>query len=478
VPRSPITSLPPVAVLVSVLLAGGLGGCGRDAAALGPFPGADLVVVSIDSLRADHVGAYGYARETSPTIDGLAARGIRFEDALSTTSWTLPAHAALFTGLSDGVHGLVFDGLRLGEGHVTLADTLRGAGYHTAGFYGGPYLHPTFGLDRGFDVWRSCMTRIPTDAEEPDVRAEARTGARTAHRDVTGPRTRDEVARWLEDLDERPFFLFLHLWDVHYDYIPPRRYVEMFDPGYESDLRFDFRSPDVHREMDPRDLAHFVALYDGEIRFTDDILGDILALLQARGRLDDAVVLVTADHGEEFFDHGDKGHRRTLYDEVLRVPLILRLPGGAGAGRVVPDQVGLVDVMPTLLALLGVRPVQEAQGRDLTPLLRGGAVEATPLLAELHWPKFVLRAARTSRDKIIRDGRAFEAYFDLERDPAERFPLDDPEALQAARGRLTEATARSAALRERLGVGAAVASAVDEDVRSRLEALGYLEGPP
>jgi arylsulfatase A-like enzyme len=452
-------------------------GCRSGAPAFdGPYPGADIVVVSIDSLRADHLGSYGYPRPTSPYLDSLAAEGIRFENAMSTTSWTLPSHAALFTGLSDSAHGLVYDGLRLGAGHVTLADVLREAGYHTAGFYGGPYLHPTFGLDRGFELWQSCMTKIPDEVGEGRLRQMARAGTRTAHQDITGPRTLAEVERWLETVDERPFLLFLHMWDVHYDYIPPQRYVDLFDPDWDGDMSFHFQNPEIHRDMHPRALAHFIALYDGEIRFTDDILREIFARLDARGRFENAVVVITADHGEEFFDHGDKGHRRTLYEEVLRVPLIVRLPGGAAGGRVVDDVVGLIDLMPTLLSLVDVPLPRPVQGRDLTPLLRGESMEPVAMLGELHWPNFVLQSVRTRHGKLIRDGEGSEVYFDLRRDPGEQAPLpEDHPARAEARRLLEESLRETAGLREELGVGASPATRMDDEVRRRLEILGYIE---
>jgi hypothetical protein len=134
----------------------------------------NIVLVSIDSLRADHLGSYGYARDTSPFLDRLAREGTRFENAISTTSWTLPAHAAMFTGLQGSVHGLVDNGLRLADGHLTLAEILRREGYGTAGFFGGPYLHPTFGVAQGFDVYESCMTTIADDTGDADVRSSAR----------------------------------------------------------------------------------------------------------------------------------------------------------------------------------------------------------------------------------------------------------------------------------------------------------------
>jgi len=169
--------------------------CGAEhGAARGP----NLLLVSIDSLRPDHLGCYGYARDTSPVIDRLAREGVRFQTAVSTTSWTLPAHAALFTGMYDSAHGLVDNGLSLSDAHRTLAEELALHGYQTAGFYGGPYLHPTFGLSQGFGHYQSCMTAVAEGASAEEVRAESRAPRGAAHEDVTGPRTVEEFGRWLD----------------------------------------------------------------------------------------------------------------------------------------------------------------------------------------------------------------------------------------------------------------------------------------
>ena len=238
-------------------------------------------MISIDSLRPDHLGCYGYGRATSPAIDRLAAEGVRFETAVSTTSWTLPAHAALFTGLYDSAHGLYDNGLSLADEHRTLAETLAEHGYQTAGFFGGPYLHPTFGLGQGFEHYQSCMTRWPTTSAKPDVRAESRAARGASHADVTGPRTLEEFGRWLDGADRgRPFFLFVHLWDVHYDYIPPPEVAALFvDPAYRgASTGADFaeaRALGGHGSPRPTQ-QHLIALYDAEIRFTDEILGRIL----------------------------------------------------------------------------------------------------------------------------------------------------------------------------------------------------------
>jgi arylsulfatase A-like enzyme len=439
----------------------------------------DIVLISIDSLRYDHLGSYGYPRPTSPAIDRIAAAGARFENAVSTTSWTLPAHAAMFTGLYDSTHGVFDNGHRLSDRFVTLAEVLHDTGYTTAGFYGGPYLHPTFGLDQGFDTYTSCMTRIPEDVSGEEIRASAKSLGNTAHADVTGPRTRDAVATWLKTIDGRPFFLFLHMWDVHYDYIPPERYVSLFDPDYDGDLvSHNFpTNRRIHAGMPARDLQHLLALYDGEIRFTDDILGQIFGMLEQTGRFSDALIVITADHGEEFFEHGRKGHNETLFDEVIRVPLIFRWPGNIPGGRVVQDQVRLIDLMPTLLALAGAdEPTQGQQGRDVSPLMHSEPLISEPAIAELQLGNHDIRALRTNSEKLISYADRDFRYYDLHADSLEQHPLPhDQERFGRAQRALRGITESAQRLGKQLTRDDESGVSLDSAMCRRLRALGYLD---
>ena len=444
---------------------------GRD----GPRP--DLVLVSIDSLRADHVGCYGYPHPTTPALDALARGGVRFETATSTTSWTLPSHAALFTGLPDSSHGLIDNGLSLDAEHVTLAETLRDAGYATAGFYGGPYLHPTFGLAQGFDHYQSCMAAFGDAAAGDAVRAEARARKAAAHADVTGPRTLAAVERFLAQRDERPVFLFVHLWDVHYDYIPPPGYARRFDPDYTGTLTGVgvMRNPRIRRGMPARDLAHLVALYDAEVRFTDDVLGRILAAVEASPGARGSVVAVTADHGEEFLEHGSRGHAQTLFDEVLRIPLVIHAPGRVPAGVVVEEPVQILDVMPTLLGLAGVAAPAHVLGRDLSALWSGRVGAVPPALAALHIDDRELFALRSPDAKFLAF-RGGASWFDLGADPGEQHP-QPPRGVRFASGRaqLLAALAEARAAGAAAGHPGASPVALEAGVRERLEALGYVE---
>ena len=384
----------------------------------------NVLLISIDSLRADHVGAYGYPLATTPTIDRLAKEGVVFANALSTTSWTLPAHAALLTGVHDRRHGATVPTATLDRSISTLAEAFSGAGYRTVGFYSGPFLHPRFGLERGFDEYVDCTSY---HLEGSDAPASPRVHA-SSHKDITNPRIAANFAAALDGADGRPFFFFVHMWDVHYELVPPPPYDRMFGDGSgvsprASDFRHD---PAFKPGMDEAAYRHVISLYDGEIRFTDDTIARLLAELERRGSLAETLVVVTSDHGEEFLEHEGKGHRQTLFQEVLRVPLVFWAPGLLPPGRA-DATASLVDVAPTVAALAGIPPLRDVDGQalfdeagraDARPRIAIAELRSNPrrprLLAAVSHPHKVIREIKSGRDD----------YYDLRRDPAEKSPLD------------------------------------------------------
>lgn len=445
----------------------------------------NLILVSIDSLRPDHLGCYGYERETSPFLDALAASGARFETAVSTTSWTLPSHVSLFTGLYGATHGVVDNGLSLSGDHVTLAEVLKGEGYETAGFFGGPYLHPTFGVAQGFDTYVSCMGATPGDASGDAIRDSAMAPDAPSHTDITGPRTRERVQAWAEArTTDDPYFLFVHLWDVHYDFNPPAPYATLFaDADYDglADGRL-MTNPAIRPGMAPADLAQVKALYDGEIRFTDFVLAGIIGDLRELGLLEDTVIVVTADHGEEFFEHGNKGHNKTLFDEVLRIPLVVVWPGEIEPGRVIEDQVQLVDLAPTLARLSGFAGDLPSQGADLAPLLTGSSMTPRDALSGLFIDGMTQRALRSNQRKVlsVQDGVP-AAYVDLTENPNESFegivyPQTGHSQPKRRRGEaeLKAAARRADELRSMLGRRPPNAIELPASMLAELRALGYL----
>jgi len=458
------------AVMLLVVLAGTA--CSNPVQA--PAGAANVLLISIDSLRRDHVGSYGYPLPTTPTIDRLAAEGVIFRHAVSTTSWTLAAHAALLTGVHDARHGATVPTATLDESIPTLAEAFRAAGYRTVGLYSGPFLHPHFGLARGFEEYVDCTSYGLEDTRNP---ANPRVHA-SSHKDVTNPRIAESFARVAARTDARPFFFFVHMWDVHYDLVPPAPYDRMFssDPS-PPEVDRDFRHDSAFVPgMDERAYRQVIALYDGEIRSTDDTIGTMLEQLRARGLLEDTIVVVTSDHGEEFLEHGGKGHRNTLFDEVLAVPLVFWSPSRLRPA-VVETAASLVDVAPTLAALAKLPSLEGVDGRTLFDIHGSPVVDARVAISELRAsarrPKLI--TAQRYPNKVIRDvKKGTESYYDLADDPRELEPRS-PAALAVAQPLLaaldrwySEQAVGTASSRK---PSRPLAPAMDK----RLRSLGYLE---
>jgi arylsulfatase A-like enzyme len=326
----------------------------------------NLVLIGIDTLRRDHLGCYGYERATSPNIDRLAGEGVLFEDVVSQAPWTLPSFATVFTSLYPTQHGA---GITVaGAGHFgqsmrtsfpPLAMILLKHGYSTGAIINGPALSPEYGLDRGFESYEGTpgWKQRPADS-------------------VTR-----EALKWIDAHRDEPFFTFVHYFDPHVPYSPPAPYDTLFDPSYKGRVGkgFDRDTYALARQAlslsgDPRaeaDWRHLGALYDGEIAFTDEAVGQLLQGLANRGLRQNTLVVLLSDHGEEFFDHSGFEHGHTLFDELIKVPLVFSLPGVVPENRRVARQARLVDVLPTVLDIMGVRPETHFEGTSLRPLISG-----------------------------------------------------------------------------------------------------------
>jgi choline-sulfatase len=394
-----------------------------------------VVVITIDTLRADRLPPYGYRGVDTPAITRLAREGVTFQWAFTPVPLTLPAHSSLFTGQLPFRHGVRDNGgFHLGEQTPTLASTLAAAGYKTAAFVSAFVLDGRWGLARGFDEY---FDRFAVSAR--DLAAMARVQR-------TGEETWIEAQRWLERQADGRFFLWLHLFDPHTPYEPPEPYR----------TRYAGR------------------LYDGEIAYSDAIVGRVIRLLEERGALDETLVLLLSDHGEGLGDHGEDEHGLFAYDSTLRVPWIVRMPGGAGAGRVVDRPVSLVDVMPTVLGVLGVPPPPSLDGADLSRLLTtDAAVPRDELYAETYYPRLQydwneLLVVRNERYKLIRAPRP--ELYEYRADVGESRNIAAENAPIVAR--LNQILDRMAAD----GVAPPRATAVDADTARRLSALGYTAG--
>lgn len=437
-------------------------------------PRPNLLLIVVDTLRADHLGAYGHARDTSPRIDALAASAVRFERAYATAPWTLPSVSSILSGLYPSGHGAMRIARALPESVDTVAERLQRAGYRSGGVVSHVFLEPHLGLSQGFEAWETrylgehhpLSTRGVTDA------------ALAMLRDFAG--------------GDRPFFLFVHYFDPHYPYQAHPEY------GYAG-ARFGmveggmiFKDLMEMRKDLTEDEVEFVrALYDGEIRHTDEGIGRLLDALSQHGLLEDTLIALTADHGEEFMEHGWIGHTISLRDPVLRVPLLIRPPGPDAAGRVVENAVSLVGLAPTLLELLGVSfGSEDFQGRSFAPLVRGeGGPDPGPVYAEVdYWLHYQLRTQKRALVdppyKLIQDRlRDQVSLFDLDRDPGETRDLaaQEPERVAAMLAAL-EARSRSASSGEATDAADAGTPAVGPDQRRvpeqqerLLRELGYVE---
>ncbi len=433
-------------VVLAVVLTAGLWGVFRKARSgsePGKTPGVNgpnVVLISIDMLRPDHLGCYGYSRTTSPRIDRLAREGAVFDCAVSSAPWTLPAHAAMFTGLADTVHRCLDTDQPLAAGRTTLAERMKGAGYATVGFFSGPYLHPAFGLGQGFDDYVDCTSypMLSRKSMQDNGTVDGVPIWKASHSDVTSPHVYAEVQNWLRTKRHGPFFMFIHMWDPHFDFLPPPPYDTMFDPDYEGTAtgrNFIF-DPAINAQMPRRDLEHLIALYDGEIAWTDMHVGKILDELDELGLRDSTLVVLLSDHGTEFFEHGEKGHRQTLYDESIRIPLIVRYPGHVEANHRYARQARMIDVLPTITDLVGLPTPPDVMGQSLAPIFSGGApVRDSLAISELftrdprHPEGFKMRSFRRAEYKLIEDlNKGRTMVFDLQADPHERMPLENPEA--------------------------------------------------
>jgi arylsulfatase A-like enzyme len=408
----------------------------------------DVVVVTIDSLRADHLGCYGYARPTSPNLDSFAETAVRFERAYSSSSFTPPSHATLLTSRPVGEHGLLTWNA-LPDEELTLPEVLAAHGYRTGASVNLTLLSDQ-NLGQGVE-WR-------------------REGCREARRIV------DDALEFLREDDPRPCFLWLHLYDVHRPYGGPRGWADRFTAGARTgigDEEDDYGlEPEGVRErhLQPADLQYVADRYDGGIAYADAQLAPLLAELSTPARAARTLIVITADHGESLLDHGERlfCHDPFLFTAVTRVPLLVRFPGPAGAGTVRADPTGLIDVAPTVLAQIGVAAPDAFRGLALRPLADAPA-DADRQMYQECWGWKRLAAVRTSTWLVVRDVEAGESFaYDLARDPGERSPLAAASVpVAAALATRLEAFANRSAAR--------ADPPIDPDLRKRLEAMGYTD---
>ncbi|HEY2946208.1 MAG TPA: sulfatase-like hydrolase/transferase [Vicinamibacteria bacterium] len=411
-------------LIISLALAAG---CGPRVPSTPEFPGAPVVLISVDTLRADHLPVYGYSKVQTSSIDALQRDSILFENAYSHCPLTLPSHLSMLTGLLPADHGVRSNlGYRFdGAAHPTLARRLRARGYATGAAVSAYVLRGATGISESFDFFDDA---VGGDAEwTRDLSTLQRPGLETARRALA----------WVEGVKSRPFFLFLHIYEPHFPYEPPE----------------PFRS-------------RYGATYDGEVAASDGVVGEFLGQLRRDGIYDRAIVLLVSDHGEGLGDHGEQEHGILLYREVLHVPLLLKLPGSRDAGKRVRDPVGLIDVVPTIIALLKLGASEPLEGVSLLDRDRRGRAQG--IYSETYYPRIHfgwsdLRSLVNARHHYI-DGPKAELY-EIVQDPRETVDTF-----------VADATVARSMKKELDGhvTGLADPGRVDPGVAEKLKALGYL----
>ncbi len=331
-----------------------------------------VILISLDTLRADHLGCYGYNRPTSPAIDSLASEGVIFREAISSSSWTLPAHVSLLTSTDAARHGVRAVDNQIPPAFITLPEILSQNGFSCAAITGGGFLSPIYGFARGFDFYNEAEGSL-------DYENSAELVARAAK-------------KWLEDNKEKDFFLFLHTYQIHSPYAPPPAYRRVFlSPEAPFEVlnieQYLGGKPGIFQPLSERERENARALYDAEIKYTDEALVDeLIPWLKEEGLYDQLMIIITSDHGEEFYEHGAWGHGPHLYQESIRIPLIIKFPQGQWSKKEINHIVRLTDVAPTILEALGLKwPKDMWDGRSLIPILKGKENHNRVFLAESCW---------------------------------------------------------------------------------------------
>ncbi len=422
--------------LCTVVLAVAACGRGTETTVMSDGAAPNVLVITLDTLRADRLAPYGFEEIETPGLSRLAREGVLFENAHSTTPLTLPAHTSMFTGYYPLRHGVIDNGgYVVPESAEMLAERLRGAGYRTGGFTAAYVLDRRWQIDQGFDEY----------FDDFDVRGQrviAMGGVQRPADEVV-----DRALDWLDEESDSPFFLWAHFYDPHAPYEPPEPYASRY-PGRP---------------------------YLGEVAFTDSQIERLIEALEVRGLLESTVVIAVADHGESLGGHGEAQHGFFIYDEAMHVPFILRLPSGVGAGLRRPEPVSIVDLTPTVLALAGVESGDDFHGVNLLPMFDADYVPPARYVyseswyARLHYGWSQLQAIRDERYKLILSSDP--ELFDLTDDPGELSNrVDDLNTVLFRLNR--DAEERMAAWSE--NADTAAATDLDEETRRKLVSLGYV----
>ncbi len=433
----------------------------------------NVLLYMTDTLRADEIGAYGATITRTPAIDAFAADAALFERATAPAPSTRATIASVLTGVAPAVHG-VESGLDMlsptGDTLIRLHEILKARGYHTAAIVANPNVDPAFGFARGFDEYKTLYAQPKT-----------RRAPSSLDLIYTAPMIVEAVQQFIANAPgDRPFFLFVLAIDPHGPYTPPPPYDSMYDPraaGGEMGMMQNLLLLDRQLQAgDPTSLELPLALYRGEISFGDRAFGELMNWMTERRILDDTAVIFTADHGEAFGEHGDRGHGKTVYENTVHVPLIIRHSDHFQPGNRFGENVSLLDLSATIVALAGADIPDYWTGRDL----RAPGPEQ-PVFTMSHQHEYAFTSITSGQYKLIENERDYSVkLFDLDADYREQNPLDQTQhqtLVDAMQAQLNLFRARSAKTRANVvhGQTDVQEDEISADLRDRLESLGYVE---
>lgn len=437
--------------------ADGRGYASRSSVDGGPqYPRNNVILISIDTLRADHLGCYGYSKNTTPNIDSFRRDAVLFKETIAQAPSTTPSHASLFTSLIPSHHGAFFSMKQpIRQGIPTMAEILRDHKYQTVSYNGGAQVAAEFGFDRGFDIYSSNVGQSPDSEKAFLAKVQAGIG-------------------WINRNPGNKFFLFLHTYEVHHPYTPKREHLGLFEKDYSGELPASIpvdllrRINEGELKIDAADRDHIISAYDAEIYSVDESFGVLVNFLKQQNLYDDTIIIFTSDHGEEFGEHGMMGwHSHALYDEQLKVPLIVKFAGSRYVSEVIHQQVRSIDVLPTLLDALRIPIPGHCEGVSLLQWLRNSTAEELIAISEQDRPgKNRPISVRTKRHKLYGD-----RLFDLTADPSEQVNAAERnlEVCKRLRRELVNVLDMRLGSEEDSDVG------LDQDTLKLLESLGYLE---
>jgi arylsulfatase A-like enzyme len=381
-------------------------------------PARNVILITISTFRADHVGCFGYERDTTPHFDSLASENVLFRNAFATSGWTMPAHGSIFTSLYPTRHGATHIDKKLTDEHHTLAEILKDSGYYCVGFCCNPRLDKEHGFAQGFDLYDDYSVSVMLDslafgnAENLDINKQS-----------SNALINNAAIRWLQNNTHKPFFMFIHYYDNHWDYLPPSSYAKLYDPDYDGPIDGTeiAREPLFSNPPAPKDIRHIIALYDGEVKQTDNDLGEMLKIFMDKNIFGDSIVIITGDHGEQFYEHGHTSHHG-VYEQLIHVPLAISVPGTHPKGKVVDSLVSQVDILPTVLDYLGIAIPTACRGRSLKPLIKGRLEKVNGFIFAEYTGGAVpdVFTVRSARYKYCREAGGESYAYDLVKDPGEQ----------------------------------------------------------